>query len=297
MITLNDFPKTNINQNNFLKCINHPNKFYCDLDLYNKLYNKSLNKQEFIKYFQSTGILKGEIINKEQFHKLFPNQEPTAEFVKKNITNNNYNNLSQNIIKSQIISLNQKSFQTIVLLHIGNAEIGYQFLNRLKKINNSLLLGISTVVPIKIPEEFKNYFVINVKDLGSDIIPSIILYYQIKKHNINTSHILKLHTKSDPVWRDKLRFKLIRKYPDFIKNGKIAPNTFLQNTINENLNKQIIPNKKRFVAGTMFLVKETRFQKIFNYPQLIKASIINNYYYDNYFFPQNSPIHSLERLF
>jgi len=297
MITFKDFPKNNIDENNYFKCINHPNKFYCDLPFYNKLYNKSFTKEQFIKYFQIIGILKGEIINREQLKKFYKNFDETPEFINENINKLTFDQLYKKTIKETRFNFDTKIFETIVLLHIGNQEIGKGLLDKLKPLKDKILLGVTSTQSIKIPPEFKNYFFINLEDLGSDIIPSIILYNQIKKQAITTSNILKLHTKSDPIWRKQLGLKLIRKYDDFIKNGKIAPKKFLNNTNNENFNKFLIPSNKIYVAGTMFLVKEKRFKKILNNKNLLKASLINNYYYDNNFFPDNSPVHSLERLF
>jgi hypothetical protein len=85
-----------------------------------------------------------------------------------------------------------------------------------------------------------------------------------------------------------LKIDLIKNY---ITSEYLSPNNYFKN-INKNINPYT------FFAGTMFLCKDKIFNNIItNSNNLIKASIINNFYYDNNIFYNNSPIHAIERLF
>ena len=99
------------------------------------------------------------------------------------------------------------------------------------------------------------------------------IYYLPKKQLINNKYS---------------KIDLIKNY---ITTKNLAPEVSLEN-INNNINPYT------FFAGTMFLCKNKIFKNIItNSNNLIKASIINNFYYDNNIFYNNSPIHAIERLF
>lgn len=113
------------------------------------------------------------------------------------------------------------------------------------------------------------------------IIDKIILHlpkdFDCNNYKKNNYHIFKD--------KDISNYKLIKHY---LKEG-YKKNYSYKNSSNIHFT---------FFAGTMFFCKKKVFDNMnILYDDIIKASIINNFYYDNVIFKNSSPVHALERLF
>ena len=155
-------------------------------------------------------------------------------------------------------------------------------------------------------------------DLGSDIIPFYFVFRHLFRHTEQADSkddhahewILKVHTKSDPVWRNNALNKLVlfMETPDWDTRltghcGASAmvqsADNFNEHLIQELFDMQLTP-AHTFSAGTFFIMRRDALQRMFddaNVKRLLQASAICGCYYDNIQVFENSPMHSLERLF
>ena len=109
---------------------------------------------------------------------------------------------------------------------------------------------------------------------------------EIKKYipeNFNFTNLVYFDTNLN-IEKKYCKIDLIKKYIEY------------GHKLNININKIYQPYN--FFGGTMFLCKKQVFLDIINKNfDIIKSAAINNFYYDNNIFYNNSPIHSIERLF
>jgi hypothetical protein len=299
------------------------NDLYFDTDLIKKFYNMDLTN--FMKYYHEKGIIDGCIINKTQLNKFYDckyfdnyieynfNRYSYSRFKDKFINNVSFTELYNNIIISKDENIIDNNIKTIFLVHSSNnIKLNY-ILNKLKDKKNFLLLLTTTLkIEKKTLNEYNiiNYSVYFIKNLGTDITPSIIIYNDYK-NIIDHEVIIKIHTKGDNLTFKMLTDGLLNydelKLNKFIHSNKklytipkyiynIGKDTCVRRTVNIYLNPKII-NNLYFCAITFFWIKKEVFNThLDKCSLLIKSSLINNFYYDNQLFISNSPVHTLERL-
>ena len=149
------------------------------------------------------------------------------------------------------------------------------------------------------------------KNVGSDIIPFYMLYKRLfDTDEKNYSYIVKLHTKTNTQWRLNATHGLIQFLCTKKWKKELDPYCGASTLVNEfdNYNKRIIENEfslqfskqHTFSAGTFFIMKKQELDTIFNNKKvqhLLQCSAICGCYYDNISAFENSPIHTIERLF
>jgi hypothetical protein len=244
------------------------------------------------------------------------------DFVNKYIYNSSFDFISDLTIKKKFDTLND-NYNTILLVFIGNEEIGIDLINRIinyKKINKSFNISfcinktaIKNVANIKklIRDNFDFYAVYYSKEFGTDITPTLLMYNDIiKNHNIE--HILKFHTKTiSDLYNNLTNYLLSNPINKIIENKHnksncIGPLESYINIIDDKFNNSIknkykdyIHENYYFVAGTIFYTKNEVFYKVLDFIKNnnYRSYLLNNLYENNSINQDFSPIHFLERLF
>lgn len=281
-----------------------------------------MNLSTFLNYFQNNhenGILINELQIKKfyncYFYENYINFENInykyLEFKKKYFDDKTFEYLSELIILNKKENYDKnKYYQTILLIHIGDLDKGEYILNNLL-INNILqnnLLLITSTEDINL-DNYSNYIFYKIKNLGNDITPGLKIYLDNK--NINHDYVLKLHTKSD----DKIFFQLTNYFLEnyhtivslFNDDIELEFNTFEKFYVNINqdkfckkiINKYMpyLSNDFTFCCITFFFTrKNILLEKINLIRDSLKPLLINNYYYDNLMFLNNSIVHGIERI-
>lgn len=321
-----EYDKTKTNSNAF------------DVDLYfcnvvNNLQDKNLNN--VLPYIKNIAI-KGLIYHPKQIVNIYPGIKFYSVFKNIYVKYNKkmykaiyfvnvflykltYNELSEKIITKKYDNLNQE-ISLILLVFIGNKEIGFDLINRIikykkiQKINVSFCFNSSDMsnnFKDIIKSNFEYYSIYISKNLGTDITPTLLMYDDISK-KYNFIHIIKLHTKSIKESYMKLtKFLLsipLNKLVSFQTNNcncignKNYYFPLKKDAFNEHLiiqHKEKININNNFVAGTIFYCKSIFLKKVLQFMENnnYKSYLLNNLYENNSINKNYSPIHFLERLF
>ena len=318
---------------------NKDNLFRFEPDIYIQS-NPHLKTDNIYQHYYLKGIIDGFIMSRKQILKWYPdvlfskinnnlylnyksNTYLLAEFVKKFI----YEKELKWFLTNGIKLINKKTqtthFKLVLFLQIGNNEIGNIILdNILKNINiTDFCLCVNfvnyltthtlyTKLVNKIKSNFENCIITTSIDFGTDITPFLLQYYILNTLNIDYEYVLKLHTKSDTKWRDKMinifldgnLDKLLCIMDNNLQIGMVGNEEYLVDD-NDVFCKDILNNyfkdlKFKFIGGTCFLTRKHIIDRTFNLDKkLLKKLLLMNYYYDNYLFFNNSLIHSYERIF
>ena len=318
---------------------NKDNLFRFEPDIYIQS-NPHLKTNNIYQHYYLKGIIDGLIMSRQQILKWYPdviiskinnklhvnyksNTYLLAEFVKKFIYDNKIEWFLDNGIKLINKKTKTEKYKLVLFLQIGNNEIGNIILeNILKNINiTDFCLCINFVnhltnhtlynkIVEKIKLNFDNFIITTSIDFGTDITPFLLQYYTLNKLSINFDYVLKMHTKSDTKWRDKMinifldgnLDKLLCIMDNNLQIGMIGNEEYL---VDENdvfcrdiLNNYFKNLKFKFIGGTCFFTRKHIIDRTFNLDKkLLKKLLLMNYYYDNYLFFNNSIIHSYERIF
>lgn len=294
------------------------NDFYISENILKYLYQ--MNKIDFFKYLQNN-FDSGLLLNEKQINKFysckFKNDKIElnnklynySEFKKKFFDEKTFQELSENIIINKLKNNTKTNYQTIFLIHIGDNKKGNYILDNIIKndLHHNNIFYITTNNEFNIHQytDKLEYIYYQVKNLGNDIIPSLKIY--LDNQNIGCQYILKLHTKSNNKIFYSLTNFFINDYNKIISLLNTndyefcTKKKFCLSLIKDKFNRKLISNaistKNCFCAITFFMGKKNIFQKnIQKCNSLLKASLINNFYYDNYFFLNNSPVHAIERI-
>jgi hypothetical protein len=209
---------------------------------------------------------------------------------------------------------------------VGNEEIGFDLIKRIihyKKIQNNINVAFcfnsDTLMKNKkiksmISNNFDFYAIYKCKELGSDIVPTILMYNEIvKKHKFK--HIFKMHTKS--IKENYLKLtnfiisrpldELIKQNTHLLKKGNCIgyPDycvNLMEDVFNNELKKRFlakIDSNKCFIAGTIFYASSDVFDSILYFIKNnnYRSYLLNNLYENNSINRDFSPNHFLERLF
>jgi hypothetical protein len=315
-----------------------------DIDLYffckvnNIDYINDTNALEYIKKF----ALDGFIYHPKQVINIFPkinffsflnniyvteknSVKPVQEFVHKYLYNSNFTILSNLLITKKYSCLND-NFDVLLLVFIGNKTIGLDLIERIvqyknvqKNFNVAFCFNSSHIfenekIKSLIKNNFDFYAVYKCKELGSDIIPTLLMYNDIiKKHKFQ--HILKFHTKtlhenyiSLTNFITSVPLKdLLEKNKHLLKKSNCIghPKYYISlshDIFNKHLKEKystFINFKKYFVAGTIFYANCSVFDKVLYFIQnnSFRSYLLNNLYENNSINKDFSPNHFLERLF
>ena len=318
---------------------NKNNLFRFEPDIYIQS-NPNLKTDNVFQHYYLKGITDGLIMSRKQILKWYPdvlffkikdkihinyksNNYLLAEFVKKFIYEKDLKWFLTNGIKLINKNTKTKHFKLVLFLQIGNNEIGNIILENILKninitdfclcvnfVNHLTIHSLYTKLVNKIKSNFDNYIITNSIDLGFDITPFLLQYHTLNKLSINYDYVLKLHTKSDPKWRDKMinifldgnLDKLLCIMDNNLQIGMIGNEEYLiDNTdvfCKDILNIHFKDLEYHFIGGTCFLTRKSIINNVFNLDNnIFRNLLLMNYYYDNYLFSDNSIIHSYERIF
>ena len=208
----------------------------------------------------------------------------------------------------------------IVLVFIGNEEIGNDLINKLinyKNIENFDLAvcfnsgNLYKNIKDKIIENFEYFTLYESKEFGNDIIPTLLMYDDICQ-NFKYEHIIKLQSKSDIHKYNELTNYLLSKNINDLLNEKridcncISNHKYYFHVSRDNLNREyydlyneVIDKNCHFIEGTIFYINAVYFNKVLDFMKNnnFREYILNNLYDNNCTFYDHSPIHFLERLF
>lgn len=259
----------------------------------------------------------------EHDHKI----EALQEFVQHSIYNKPVTEL---LMKSVVTVYNQLHYNVdlLMILHIGNLAIAtdvLQYIERYYNCQQTVKFGLvaycvdsmcQDILIQYLQSHFPNSCLLKATDVGSDIIPSFVCFQQASRY-ITFKYILKLHTKTDKQWRINLMqcFHQIGELLHFMEeNHSISVlcnkqyvethndfcTTILHHTLSfiaPELRSKILKHFS-FVKGTIFLCQRHIFDELLKqHSQLLLSALVIPFYYDNFLFPQTSPMHCIERMF
>ena len=315
---------------NLYNRINNKSKIEIDIAFYQQIYNIHHECPYF--HLANYGIEQGLIYHPNQLNiilnfnyvyykeknsnkiyvKISDFYTPINLFVQKRINDITVNNeLRMYHIMHNKIS---KSSDIFFLMYIGDYIIGIDIYKRVIKSSNYKPGNLGIVFKnMNIYQQFKklynfnNTFVIVLikREYGNDIIPTLILFNSLKKY-ISDRYIIKVHTKNNPIWRNKcLNFLLnknLKVLSSLLIDNVLTHPTYLHKTdiYNKKLilkNSFMINTKQKFAAGSILFTHCEVFTQILNYVKSNFRMFFFNVYYDNNLINiNNSPAHFLERL-
>lgn len=231
----------------------------------------------------------------------------------------------KNTLLHKIDNNNFKSSEFLLLLFIGDVEIGISLLKKFTfyKEKYSCQFGICIRKSIyNKSEDFQrindflkniniNYLLYVCNELGNDITPTLLMYDDIV-NNYHFDYIIKLHTKKDNEIRNRTTNALLSTSLDKIKFKINNPNKsacygcskYYVNINDDTLNKKLYEEYKdiicfdHFLAGTFFA---SNFLTMDNVVVFMKANYFNifiqNMYDNNQINKNYSYAHFMERLF
>ena len=242
-------------------------------------------------------------------------------FVDKFIYNKSFEYFNKLTIKKKYDNLSDCYSSLILLVFIGNIEVGNNLIEKIidyKKIENFNISFCFTSKKIydhfinKINENFLYFSVYFSNEYGTDIQPTVLMYNSISK-KYNFENIIKLHTKTIKDDYENLTNFLLTKKLSVLKkllNKNICNclniNTYYQKLNDDMFVKRILKKyqsyinlEKKFVRGTIFFTDHITFIKVIEFIKKnnFLSFIVNNLYENNSINIEYSPTHYLERLF
>jgi hypothetical protein len=256
-------------------------------------------------------------------------REDIKTFIKRELYDKDFNWYLDNFIRiyeNKLINTYPYENELLLIVFIGNDNVGNTLLDKIisyKEIQSSFILSVCfrneklyELYKNKVITNFDNYILYITNEFGSDIVPSLLVYNDIKKR-VNFNKIIKLQTKNDTKWFNELTDYLLKKKLDELEvrnnnclslcnclghpNKLICIETKLELTINTKLNLKYksFTNKKYFIAGTIFYCDKIVFEKVLKFIENnnYRSLFTNNMYDTNLINATNSYVHYLERLF
>jgi hypothetical protein len=314
------------------------NAFDIDFEFYKKCNNIFIkNNNELSIHFNNYGM-NGLIYNPKQIYNLYPNINIFHFLNEILILKNNKTYLLNNFIDEYLYSksfdyfmdltiynfydnLSQSYSPLILLVFIGNIQVGNDLLERIINYKNIEKFNISFCFNSKnvyhhfkdiIKTKFIYFSIYFTHEYGTDIQPTIFMYNNISK-KYNFEYIIKLHTKTIKNEYNNLTTFLLsnnlvtlkKKLQSNICNCVGEDNYYLS-IDDDTFNKKLIQKydkfldiRKKFIRGTIFFSEHIIFTKVINFIKNndYKSFIFNNLYENNTINFDNSPTHFLERLF
>lgn len=316
---------------------NKNNAFDIDYLFYKKSNNINIeNNYELLNHFYNYGM-NGLIYHPKQLYNLFSNivifyfldtifvlknnKIYSLDYFINNLYTKSFDYFIDLTIKNVYDTLLPSYSSLILLVFIGNIEIGNDLIEKIinyKKIEN---FNVSFCFNSKnvynhfmniIDNNFTYYSIYFTKEYGTDIQPTLFMYYDIcKKHNFK--YIIKLHTKSITDDYNNLTNFLLTNKVSFFKNlmnenkcNCVGPNDYYSPLKEDIFNKKLlikyenfVDTNKYFVKGTIFFTTHDIFVKVINFVKNnnYNSFIFNNLYENNSINLDFSPTHYLERLF
>jgi hypothetical protein len=250
---------------------------------------------------------------------------PLYQFVNKNVYNSSFNILSNKLVNKKYNCLND-NYDILLLVFIGDEQIGIDLIERIIKYKNvqnnfnvAFCFNENTVKNLEVIKQlittnFDFYAIYKSKELGSDIIPTILMYDDIVKTH-KFQHIFKFHTKTiNSIYQNLTNFLTSKPLLDLINENEYQlfssncigePNYYVNiqlDFFNDSLKQKHLSKidmNKSFVGGTIFYASCAVFDNILDFVKNnnYRSFLLNNLYENNSINRDFSPNHFLERLF
>ena len=317
---------------------NKPNAFDIDFFLYKKCNNIFIkNNEELSKHFYNYGM-NGLVYHIKQVYNLYPDISVfyflneililknnkiylLNYFINKYLYNRSFNYFMDLTIHNYYENLSSNYSPLILLVFIGNIEVGNDLLEKIihyktiEKFNISFCFNSKNVYDHfkqKINKHFLYFSVYFTNEYGTDIQPTIFMYNDIYK-KYNFEYIIKLHTKTiKNEYNDLTNFLLSNNLSNLKKKlnknicNCVGEDSYYLSIDDDIFNKRNITKyinsldiNKLFVRGTIFFTDNETFVKVIDFIKNndYKSFIFNNLYENNSINLNYSPTHFLERLF
>jgi hypothetical protein len=214
------------------------------------------------------------------------------------------------------------NYDTCLLVFLGNEEIALSLIQKIieyKKVQkefnvafciNTFAIHERHTLKQLIRENFDFYAIYYSVEFGTDISPTLCMYYHIQKtHKVH--HIIKLHTKTvSDMYTQLTDYVLSMPVAELQKRRTSGCNCVghpaLYRRMKDDLfNKELVARHRgvlkedgSFVMGTIFYAEERIIQAVLEFVRRNpRPYILNNLYENNSINQTFSPIHFLERLF
>jgi hypothetical protein len=280
-----------------------------------QLYNIFPNIK-IIYYQNELYILENDSINKLPIQTT--NIQPIEKYIKNNIYNVTFEQLSKILIHEKITKLIDNNNELLIIVFVGNKLRVNDLFILLQIYKTIQYYHLAVCFNSKelyneyykyITDNFDSYFIYVSNEFGNDIIPSLLMYQEIRKTR-KYNNIIKLHTKYKynefTYLTNFVLSKPITKHiPNINSNCNCIghPKYYIPLThdkYNKNLIEKysnIININKCFIYGTIFACKSDIFNAVLDVICKHKAFILNNMYDDNSIIQHTSYPHFIERLF
>jgi len=250
------------------------------------------------------------------------NIQPIQQFVNTHLYHSDFDYLSNVLIKKQYDTLND-NYDILLLVFLGNETLSFDLLKRVARykriephFNVAFCINTQTIrnkrkIKQFIKSEFDFYAIYYSREMGTDITPTLLMYYDIRKTHHYT-HILKFHTKTISDMYLRLTNYLTTTPLQQVWNDRVAHCNCINHAdsylylkddgFNQILKKRHIRElhvDHSFVAGTIFYAEFNVFDRVLQFIQNnnYRCYLLNNLYENNSINHAFSPIHFLERLF
>ena len=331
-----NLPITNVHLPNLYTRKNH---FDIDFNFY-LLSNRIDDTIHICNHFHDCGIY-GLIYHPKQLKNIYPEIElytfldtifikkndcfyPCHTFVDKFVYNKSFDELSNILIQKEHDSISVEVSNLLILVFIGNETIGLDLINKInayKRFHTALNVAFclncnqnTTILKNEIAAKFKYYSIYVSNEMGYDIMPTILMYADIRKTHKAFQHIIKLQTKSSSdTYNELTNFLLNKSLASLISTKRINSNCIghpnyyggvhskddIFNQLLIQKHKPFIRLRFQFVRGTIFYCESRVFDTVLNFIANNNhlSYLLNNLYENNSINYDNSPIHHIERLF
>ena len=242
------------------------------------------------------------------------------KFVTDYVYNKTFTELNSLLISEKKSSLSTEESDLLLLVFIGDENVGYSLLNKIIKYYKIQKFNIAVcfnsyelyiIFKNKIKINFSNNIMYISNEFGNDIVPTLLMYNHIRRE-FKFEHVIKLQTKTNAnIFNELTDFLLTRKLEKILKKKLLNSNcvghpNYYMNLSNDGFNQLLINNYKEsinldksFIIGTIFYCNSNIMDYVLEFVMNnnFKAFLFNNMYDDNSIFQNNSHVHFLERLF
>jgi len=314
------------------------NAFDIDFVFYKKCNNIFIkNTEELTKHFYNYGM-NGLIYHVKQIYNLYPDINifyflneifilkenkiyPLTYFINEYLYSKSFDYFMELTITNYYNNLSVSYSPLILLVFIGNIDIGIDLVNKIilykniEKFNISFCFNSKSIYEHFIEIINNNFIYFSIyftNEYGTDIQPTIFMYDNIcKEHNFE--YIIKLHTKSiSNEYNDLTNFLLsnnLSSLKDKLNKNIcncLGPDDYYISCNDDIFNKrnmqkyaEFLDIDKNFVKGTIFFIEHSFFIKVIDFIKNndFKSYIFNNLYENNSINYNFSPTHFLERVF
>jgi hypothetical protein len=260
---------------------------------YFRKYKYTFDLQLIIYYLIRTNINSIILDDNVNYNLLYLTNNFDQELLRKKIVNYDDINVQQKLYQTYILNYNNMSLYNnpitniecqkitkidddiCICLHIGNIYLLYDMYRYMSRINTNFVLYITIKKILELSYLFNQFMdqiknltskiiILNIENYGADIYPFLYTLKYFSENNIIHKYLLKLHTKSDNVWRHNMIEPLVNKSIDNIidlieKNGIYGFEYFKYDYLNHDYLIQILNKLGFFIFEDQYNTSENIF--------------------------------------